>query len=72
MNTSTIAGIVLSTAGILIVGMAALIKGMLLGKLNEIQKLMTEITRDVHKMDIRLTRLEAEHALSICHHDCKD
>lgn len=50
----------------LILGMAALIKGMVLGKLDEIQKSMVGLNRDFHRMDVRVTKLETEHRLGAC------
>lgn len=55
MNTATIAGIILATAGALIVGMAALIKTMLIGKIATLQESMTEIINDMKEVDRRLT-----------------
>lgn len=64
MNTATIAGIIITTAGLLIVGMAALIKTMVLGKLDSIQSMVSGLSRDMHRMDVRLTTLEAEHRMN--------
>ena len=64
MNLTMVAGIVVAACGVLIVGMAALIKTMVLSRLNEIQDLVTGLSRDMHRMDIRLTKIEAEHSLA--------
>lgn len=66
MNLETISAIVIAAVGALLLGMAALIKGMVLGKLNEIQKSMAGMTRDFHRMDVRVTKLETEHRLNAC------
>jgi hypothetical protein len=46
--------------------MAAIIKSMVLGRLTEIQSLVTGLSRDMHRMDLRLTKLEAEHSVTRC------
>lgn len=46
--------------------MAALIKTMLLKKLDEIAATVNGLSHDMHRMDIRLTRLEAEHKMRCC------
>jgi len=66
MNTVTIAGIIISTFGALLLGMAALIKTMVVGKLVDLQKAMDEMKSDVHHLDIRVTRLETEHRIQHC------
>lgn len=66
MNAATISAIVLAACGALIVGMAALIKGMVLGKLESIQSMVSGLSRDMHRMDLRLTTLEAEHRMNRC------
>jgi len=66
MNTATIAGIILSACGALILGMAALIKTMVVGKLEELQRSMDEMWGKHHKLDIRVTQLEAEHRMHSC------
>ncbi len=60
MNT---AAIVLATGGALILGMAGLIKTMVVGKLDTLQIAIDEIRSEIHDIDIRVTRLETEHRL---------
>lgn len=59
MNILTITLIILATAGALILGMAALIKTMILGVLEQIQSQLGGVVRDVHRVDVRVTRIEA-------------
>jgi len=66
INEVGAAGIMVATGGALIMGMAGVIKVMVLGKLAEIQDLVSGLSRDMHRMDLRLTRLEAEHAMTKC------
>lgn len=64
MSPATLTIIVMSASGALLLGMAALIKTMVLGKLADIQNMVSGLSKDMHRMDIRLTTLEAEHRVS--------
>jgi hypothetical protein len=66
MNTATIAGIILASCGALILGMAALIKTMVVGKLDSLQASMDEMWGKHHALDVRVTRLEAQHETIFC------
>jgi len=67
MNTATIGAIILATSASLLLGMAALIKTMILGKLDALQITINDLSNDFHALDVRLTKLEAEHAMMHCH-----
>ena len=60
MNTPTIAGIILAACGALILGMAALIKTMVVGKLDALQASLDEMWGKHHALDIRVTKLETK------------
>ncbi len=66
MSTATIAAIIISTFGALLLGMAALIKTMIVGKLEALQIAMDEMKSEVHHLDIRVTRIETEHRINHC------
>lgn len=66
MDAATVGFVIIAACGALILGMAALIKGMVLGKLDDIQKAMSGLNRDFHRMDVRVTKLETEHRLNAC------
>lgn len=58
MNTATISGVVIATCGLLIISMAALIKSMVLSKLDQIQDMFINMNGRVNQMDGRVIRLE--------------
>lgn len=58
MDLATITVIIVAACGALILGMAALIKGMVVGKLEELQETINALGRDHHKLDTRVARLE--------------
>ena len=66
MGIGEITFLCISTVIALLAGMSAIIKSMVLGRLTEIQHLVTGLSKDMHRMDIRLTKLEAEHAVGKC------
>ena len=66
MDLGTLTIIMICTCGALICGMAALIQKMVVGKLDGLQETINGLSSDLHHIDIRLTKLEAEHA--ICHY----
>lgn len=66
MNITMLTTIIVSAVGALLVGMAVLIKSMVLGRLEEIQQTITGLSRDLHRMEIRLTKLESEHQIMGC------
>ena len=68
MDLPTIGAIVVGVAGALLLGMAALIKGMVLGRLDEIQRELGGLGREMHRIDLRVTKLETEHRLNACHY----
>lgn len=68
MSLATITAIILGVSGALLLGMAALIKTMVLGRLDDLHGMVSGLSKDMHRMDIRLTRLEAEHSVRMCPH----
>lgn len=62
MDLGTITAVIIGT----VMGMAALIKTMVLGRLDLIQKELSGLSRDLHRLDTRVTKLETEHALRRC------
>lgn len=58
MDLATIAGIVIAAAGVLLAGMAGLIKAMVLGRLEEIKRDLTGMAREQSRHGERITRLE--------------
>lgn len=66
MNPSTVATIIIGAGAALIGGMAALIKAMVIGKLDGIAATLEDVRSELHDIDLRVTRLEAEHSIS-CH-----
>ena len=84
MDLGSVTLVIVSGGLALVGGMAALIKGMVLSRmdrdqraaeasrremiehLDKIQKNLEGLGRDMHRIDIRVTKLEAEHALSRC------
>lgn len=62
MDLGTITVIIIGTMA----GMAGLIKAMVLGRLDQIQKEISGLSRDLHRLDTRVTKLETEHALRRC------
>ena len=64
MNT---AAIILAAGGALILGMAGLLKAMVVSKLDTLQAAIDEIRSEIHDIDIRVTRLETEHRLGCPH-----
>lgn len=61
MNTSTIIGAIVTACLLLISGMAALIKTMVVGKLDALQKSLDDMRDKHHALDARVIRLEAQH-----------
>lgn len=59
MDLGTVTLIIVGTMA----GMAGLIKAMVLGRLDQIQKDLSGLSRDMHRLDIRVTKLEAEHQI---------
>ena len=90
MNLATIAGIVLSSCGALILGMAALIKTMIMDKwrrdaeeakrdrdemsrsLNKLLDGQQDLKDELHDVDLRVTRLEAEHRVHYCYYNSRE
>jgi len=66
VNYAAIVAAIIAAVVALLAGMAGLIKSMVLGRLDEIQTTMSGLARELHRMDIRLTKLEAEHNVHIC------
>lgn len=66
MNPATITAIIIGTSSALILGMAALIKTMVVGKLDALQAAMDSMKSDVHHIDLRVTKLETEHRMNAC------
>ena len=66
MDTTTVSLVIVGTAGAMIASMAGLIKTMVTRKLDEIQASVNGLTAAHHKLDKRVTRLEAEHRLRHC------
>ena len=66
MDTATITAIILGACTALIVGMAALIKTMVVGKLDALQAAFDGMKDDHHKLDVRVTKVEAEHSVMHC------
>lgn len=66
MDLATVTGIILGTISALMLGMAALIKTMVVGKLNTLQDAVSALSSDIHHLDLRITKLEVEHALRTC------
>lgn len=62
MDLGTITVIIIGTMA----GMAGLIKTMVLGRLEQIHEQLGGLTRDLHRLDTRVTKLETEHALRRC------
>jgi hypothetical protein len=65
MDLGTITAVIIGT----VMGMAALIKTMVLGRLEQIQKDLSGLSKDMHRLDVRLTKLETEHAVHTCMRD---
>ena len=77
MTTAMITAIILGTCGALFAGMAGLIRSMLftrldrdqealMARLQEIQTQISGLSRELHRVDVRLTKVEAEHAMLTC------
>lgn len=62
MDLGTITAVIIGT----VMGMAALIKTMVLGRLDQIQRDLTGLSKDLHRLDVRVTALEAEHRMRTC------
>lgn len=69
MDTATIAGVVIVSVGALLVGMAGLIKLLVLGRLDELLEGQKELFQRLHVLEVRLTRLETEHEMR-CSKQC--
>ena len=63
MTLTALTGIVISACGVLIISMAALIKTMVVSKLNELQLTVTGLSREMHRLEIKVNKLEIEHEL---------
>jgi hypothetical protein len=59
MDLGTITAVIIGT----VMGMAALIKTMVLGRLEQIHEQLGGLTRDLHRLDTRVTKLETEHQI---------
>jgi ABC-type phosphate transport system auxiliary subunit len=77
VNTATISMIIIAACGALFAGMAGLIRSMVLSRLDrdqealmarlqEIQTQISGLSRELHRVDVRLTKVEAEHAMLTC------
>jgi len=77
VNTATISMIIIAACGALFAGMARLIRSMVLSRLDrdqealmarlqEIQTQISGLSRELHRVDVRLTKVEAEHAMLTC------
>ena len=66
MDIGTISAIILGACGVLIIGMAGLIKTMVVTKLDALQRTIDGLGQDHHRLDLRVTKLEAEHQLHYC------
>lgn len=77
MNTATISMIIIAACGALFAGMAGLIRSMVLSRLDrdqealmarlqEIQTQISGLSRELHRVDVRLTKVEAEHTMLTC------
>lgn len=69
--------IIIAACGALFAGMAGLIRSMVLSRLDrdqealmarlqEIQTQISGLSRELHRVDVRLTKVEAEHAMLTC------
>lgn len=61
MNPAAITTIIFGVLGALLAGMAALIKAMVIGRLDGIQETLEGVRTEIHEIDLRVTKLEAEH-----------
>lgn len=61
MSPETTAAVVIAAAAALLLGMAGLIKAMIIGKLDAIQSELGDLTHDMHKIDTRVARIEERH-----------
>jgi ABC-type phosphate transport system auxiliary subunit len=77
VNTATISMIIIAACGALFAGMAGLIRSMVLSRLDrdqealmarlqEIQTQISGLSRELHRVDVRLTKVEAEHTMLTC------
>lgn len=66
MSLATVSGIIIATAGALILGMAVLIKSMVVGRLDALQAGVDGMREDIHGIDVRVTKLETAHELRTC------
>ena len=66
MDTATVSAVIIGACGALILGMAALIKTMVVGKLDALQAAFDDMRNDHHRLDVRVTKLEAEHTVMHC------
>lgn len=66
MDLATVTGIIVGTAGVLILGMAVLIKSMVVGRLDALQAGVDGMREDIHEIDVRVTKLETAHKLRSC------
>ena len=65
MDLGTITVIIIGTMA----GMAGLIKAMVLGRLDLIQKELSGLSRDLHRLEVRVNTLETEHRIRTCPKD---
>lgn len=67
MNPTVISGIVISSIGVLMIGMASIIKTMVVSRLDNLQLGMDYLKVEIHVLDLRITTLETEHRMKHCH-----
>jgi len=83
MDLVTVSGIIVSAVGVLILSMAGLIKGMMVRRIEDMQKQMSEgfaalnskvdeVQTELHHVDKRVAVIEAEHRLLAGRKRCSD
>jgi uncharacterized protein YoxC len=66
MDTATISGIVIATAGVLIIGMVVVIKAMVSDVLKELKEDVKAIRGEFHRLDKELAVIKKEHDSGYC------
>lgn len=63
MDATTLSGVVIAACGALIIGMAILIKTMVVSRLDELQTSIAGIARELHRLELKVQKLETEHEI---------
>lgn len=63
MDVATITGIIVASCAALIIGMAILIKTMVVGRLDELQASIAGVARELHRLELKVQKLETEHEI---------